>query len=946
MKVCMCSLCFVAVIFAGYISPSLEKIMTMTEPNEYITVNIHLQERADLSTFSASATPEEKVAYLKTFASATQAPLLEYLGGLNISVTDIHPWWIANVITLRAQPTAIPAIASRSDVDYVVEDIIVEIDRAALESTPDVLVAAWNIAKVQADSCWNAGYDGRGVVLGNIDTGVYTSHSGFGGRWRTVDGWFDGVNGQATPYDDHGHGTHTMGTICGGTYSGTEYGVAKGAPFICAKGLNASGSGSSMTLRPCFQWYANLGSRSARAVGNSWGSPTQTSLEYWDDCINLKSLGIMPVFSIGNDGPGGGTAGTPGNYPSAFGVGATDNADNIASYSSRGPAPNQAPWNDTRYWPRADWNLIKPNLSAPGSSVTSFSPSGGLATMSGTSMASPHVTGAIAILLQKNPTLDFTALYNLLLDNIDRPTQGAPYPNNNYGWGRLNVWKACRATTATTKPVLVYDRNTVTGGNGNGRLDPGETANLNTYIGNIGNQTATNVRGTLRENDPYITISDSNGTYRNLAANDTASNTADPFVVTASATTPDGYIANFSLFLQCAESSYTRSFTLMVGTPQVFYATSHGVGNCSLTVCANGAVGFTKSNQTLGRGFRYPKPGNNTLYFGSVAAGNSGTYVVDAYYEGSSVDDSDWVCIDSIRPVIPPTRAMEEFRGSYKDLNHPQTKGLRCYQHSYGLNTDSTGYDDWTIIAFDMANEGTANINNLDCGLFIDFDIGAGNTNYAAVDAARRTVHVRNSQASYNPTVGIRLISPRTARNASVIDHALYVYPFGGLPDTLVWKFLDGTITLASANRNYDWSVMVSAGPYSLAPGSRQKFVFAVVGGTSQAAFNANSDSAQAWWDRLLGSEEELSQPGTAPFTINISPNPFNQNAKIRFYNAPNEKISVKIYDVTGTCVQSHKVLPKKREMNISALGLSNGIYFVRIESRQRTLIEKIVLVK
>lgn len=943
MKVFLSVVLLCTAALAGYIEPNLERKLLTVEPDEYITINIHLQERPDLTVFPASTTPEEKVVYLKDFAARTQAELLGYIDALGINVTDIHAWWISNVITLRARPGVIPMIAQRSDVDYVVEDMIVEIDRTVSE--PDAMAPAWNIAKVMADSCWNAGFDGRGVVLGNIDTGVYTSHSGFGGRWRTVNGWFDGVNGQPTPYDDHGHGTHTMGTICGGTYSGTEYGVAKGAPFICAKALNASGQGNSMTTRPCMQWLANLGSQSARAVGNSWGfSGNPTILEYWDDVINLRNLGIYMIFSIGNDGSGSGTAGPPGNFPTVIGVGATDNADNIASYSSRGPAPNQSPWNETRYWPRADWNLIKPNLSAPGSNVTSFSPSGGTATMSGTSMACPHVAGAAGILLQKNPTLDFTQIYNLLLDNIDRPSQGGTYPNNNYGWGRLNVWKALRATAAINKPVLVYDKNAITGGNGNGRLDPGETANLITYIGNIGNVAATNVRGRLRENDPYLSISDSMGTYRNLNPLDTASNGSDVFVVTAAGNTPQGYVANLTLFLACAETSYTRTLTVMVGLPQTFYAATHIAPNCSLSHCANGAVGYTRSNQSVGRGFVYPKNGAQTMFYGSITAGNALTYVVDAYYESSSRDDSDWVCVDSLRAVTPPTRAMEEFRGAYKDLGHAAPKQLKCTAHSYALTTDSTGYDDWVIIAYTFTNEGTANIDNLHCGLFIDFDVAGGASNYAAVDAARRTAHVRNTQTNWNPTVGMRLISPRTARNASVIDHATYVYPFGGLPDTLQWKFLSNTITLASANRNYDWSVMASAGPFSLTPGASQQVVFGIIGGTSQATFNANSDSAQAWWDRLLAVEEGLTP--VRPLTIQIAPNPCHKGTKIYFYNAPNHRVAIDIYDVTGQRVRSVKALPEKGVVDLATDGLSNGIYFVKITAGERSVTEKVVLMK
>ena len=124
------------------------------------------------------------------------------------------------------------------------------------------------------------------------------------------------------------------------------------------------------------------------------------------------------------------------------GVGATDSVNNIASFSARGPAPNQYPWNDTVYWARPDWNLIKPDISAPGVNVRSANLSGGYSYGSGTSSATPHVTGAFAILLQRDSLAGYETLYQTLLDCADEPAQGAPYPNNDYGWGTLNVYTA------------------------------------------------------------------------------------------------------------------------------------------------------------------------------------------------------------------------------------------------------------------------------------------------------------------------------------------------------------------------------------------------------------------------------------------------------------------------------------------------------------------------
>ena len=172
-----------------------------------------------------------------------------------------------------------------------------------------------------------------------------------------------------------------------------------------------------------------------------WGSPAITT-EFWDDCLNLRAIGIAPVFPVGSSGPGSGTTTTPGNFPLVFGVGTTDNNDNIASFSSRGPAPNQYPWNDTIFWSRPDWNLTKPDISAPGVNIRTSDLGGGYTIISGSSFACAHVAGALALLLSKDSTADYLTLYNLLLDYADEPAQGAPYPNNNYGWGRLNVYSA------------------------------------------------------------------------------------------------------------------------------------------------------------------------------------------------------------------------------------------------------------------------------------------------------------------------------------------------------------------------------------------------------------------------------------------------------------------------------------------------------------------------
>jgi hypothetical protein len=193
------------------------------------------------------------------------------------------------------------------------------------------------------------------------------------------------------------------------------------------------------------------------AASNSWGdsgSFEYPDLEWWPDIVAWRAAGVIPVFSNGNNGSGPSTAGKPGSYPIVEGVGALDINRNIAGFSSRGPAPNLPPWNNPNYWERSDWNLIKPDVMAPGVNVRSSIPGNGYTTMSGTSMAAPHVTGLAGILRQIRSDLTINEFYNILIDTAYWQPSWGTRPNNNFGWGEIDDYAAA---------IYVRDAGAVTG---------------------------------------------------------------------------------------------------------------------------------------------------------------------------------------------------------------------------------------------------------------------------------------------------------------------------------------------------------------------------------------------------------------------------------------------------------------------------------------------------
>lgn len=304
----------------------------------------------------------------------------------------------------------------------------------------------WGLQQIGAPAVWAEGIDGTGVVVASLDTGVQGDHPALARKWRGADGsdpiysWFDAVNDRNSfPYDDHGHGTHTTGTMVGSDESGeNQVGVAPGAQWIAAKILSGAGFGTDVDIIEAGQWILAPGGDPTKApdiVNNSWGNGPGLD-EWFRPMVQAwRAAGIVPVFSNGNEGPGAGTAGNPGNYPESIAVGATDINGNIAGFSSRGPSP---------------YGEIKPEVSAPGVNVRSSVPGSGYeGGWSGTSMAAPHVAGTAALLLQANASLTVDQIEELLKQTAVPRTDGTyrSVPNNGYGYGIISAYDAVAAVT-------------------------------------------------------------------------------------------------------------------------------------------------------------------------------------------------------------------------------------------------------------------------------------------------------------------------------------------------------------------------------------------------------------------------------------------------------------------------------------------------------------------
>ncbi|MGW3965782.1 S8 family serine peptidase [Amycolatopsis sp. NPDC005003] len=262
-------------------------------------------------------------------------------------------------------------------------------------------------AQVGAPAAWQRGLTGAGTTVAVVDTGIDAGHPDLAGKTVAAADF----SGEGDVADHHGHGTHVASIISGtGAASGGRYkGVAPDAKLVVAKVFDASGEGDTAQVMAGIDWAVSQG---AKIVNLSLGAGVSDGYDPLSEQLDTLSAktGTLFVVAAGNEGPGDRTVTTPGSATSALTVGALDRDNSLAWFSSRGPRLRDA--------------AVKPEIAAPGVGIAAARASGTAlgdpvddryTRVSGTSMATPHVAGAAAILLQQHPELSGETLKNTLV---------------------------------------------------------------------------------------------------------------------------------------------------------------------------------------------------------------------------------------------------------------------------------------------------------------------------------------------------------------------------------------------------------------------------------------------------------------------------------------------------------------------------------------------------
>lgn len=429
---------------------------------------IEFEGRPELSSFEDIADWDERGwAVYDALTEAASDSQSEAILELDSAGLDYRSYWIINAIKVDAGDQAtLSAVSELPGVERIFADPeIVPPDTEVEDAGPQAEGIAWGVEDINAPQIWDAyGVRGEGLVVGIIDTGVEFDHPALLEQYRGNNGdnaeidhnynWFDWGHGTpGYPSDDHGHGTHVAGTVVGDDGAGNQIGVAPGAQWIAANGCCPDG-----TIEPLVasgQWMlapTDLAGENAdpsmrpHIINNSWGTNVYVEDDAYDAVADAwAAAGIFGVFSIGNNGPNCQSGGSPGNRAVNYAVGNYTEQHTIAFDSSRGPGVDGA---------------MKPDISAPGSLIVSADLGGGYRPRSGTSMASPHVAGVVALLWQGAPSLigDIDATRAILngtaIDTEDLQCGGTAENNNVWGEGRMDALAAFESAPLDVDGVL------------------------------------------------------------------------------------------------------------------------------------------------------------------------------------------------------------------------------------------------------------------------------------------------------------------------------------------------------------------------------------------------------------------------------------------------------------------------------------------------------------
>ena len=464
---------------AGTYTSDFDKYLMDNQSKDMIRAIITISDKVDIKALKASLEArranrqewhETVVKAFQEKATKSQSDILALLSQMQKQgrVSDYKGMWLGNLIIVTATREAYNELVARRDVEEIALDYEIKPIKDMPGDNNQLITAGIEdgLRVIHADRVWEMGFTGEGRLVSHLDSGVDGDHGALSDQWRGNDSrysehpewaWYDPVTQTDFPFDALSHGTHTMGSICGADHeSGDTIGVAFGAEWISAGVIDRVSINRTISdALTAFQWIVDPDGDASTVwdvpdvCSNSWGLDPGNGYDHCDDTFwevidAAEACGIVLLFAAGNSGESGTeTIGSPADRAysniNAFSVGAVDGWDEdlpVADWSSRGPS----------YCTEDGSAAIKPEIVAPGVNIRSADNIGNYLSMSGTSMACPHVAGVVALMREADPNITVEEVKQILLDTAR--DLGNAGDDNNYGAGIVDAYEAVRHTLA------------------------------------------------------------------------------------------------------------------------------------------------------------------------------------------------------------------------------------------------------------------------------------------------------------------------------------------------------------------------------------------------------------------------------------------------------------------------------------------------------------------
>ncbi len=775
---------------------------------------------------------------------------------------------------------------------------------------------------VKAPQAWDLLRNSSGVVIAIIDSGSDLTHEDLAANiyLNTADP-VNGIDDDRDGYVDNYSGWDLIGASASRVAEdndpnvksdSTEHGVHVSglAGAVTNNGIGIAGVGFNPKLlivkcgaddnaSSIYRGYEGIkyaADHGAQIINCSWGGSVGGSFGL-DMVTYAQNKGCLLVAAAGNDNVS--TSDYPAAYPGVISVANVTINETKANSSNFG---------------------TNVSISAPGTSLLSTLRSNRYGTLSGTSMASPIVAAAAALVKSYFPQLTMQQVGERLratADNIDAK-------NPNYagllGKGRLNVYRALFET-----PVAVRYQKITLADKGNGNIPAGDTLTLYFDLKSV-LEPVSGLQIALSSANTNVVVTAASQSIANLGTNQSQA-LVGPFKVYIKPTIATNALVQFKLTYTGNGGAYVDSenFSLNVALDYL----NISVNNVWTTMTSNGRVGYSQANTTGGQGLIFNN--QNLLYEASLMIGNSGSRISD---NARSVNGWNEHFVKTVAAKkIPGSTAAFEGHAEFDDSGNPLPVNILVKNDVVAFATAPD--DKYVLVQYEVTNTTSNELNNVYVGMFTDFDIDNGTNNYTHYDAANRLAYIAQ-KGTGTAFAGVKLLSASAAPAYYPLSYQIAGDPLADDYFTSSEKFttLSSGIKAAglaeTTSTGNDVMFVSGYGPYAIPARGSVKVAFAFLAGTSLSELQASANAAQNKYAEVFKEE-----PIAASLVLRQNyPNPVQAQTTIDYSVPKSGRVSLSLYDLGGKKVKTYLnelVGPGIHSLSVNTFDLQNGLYIYRL---------------